>query len=615
MTAAVRVIAASIVGFVLPGYLASVVLGGRARLGTAFIISLLVLFHAVLIVDAAGWPLTFAQVATWDCAGTAALAWWVYRRVGWWGGGLRSSPSPAEPGGTSLEQRALLGCVVAGGLVLVVRYLVQPLSGVDTPFRWGLLPSQMLSHERLSFYPPFRAEDYRVYFYPDGMPPLVPVAYWWLYAAAGRAVPALTVIVVLLEYACTVMFTLYAGAQLHSRRAGYLAAATLACSPLFYRAVFIGQETGLTALSMAAMLFFLTSDDASRRIAPAVSAGLAAALAALSREYGWSWVPLGVAVLSWRRARPAAMLAFVTTAVATAGPWYLRTWLRTGDPFYPLCPGWLFPVANPIYTRYIHLHGELLGLGAYSAAQWWELAWFLVRLAPIPLLVGPVVGVWRLRRWGFLTLAGVVAIAVWLQSIPYTEGITYSTRVLSPALVAFSLLAGLGAAERGRAAGGLVVVLSCVWMLVDAVAFPVELGTMPLADAFRMALRRQVYTFRESRLPALVQRILPSDTRILSDVAYAHAALVDSGYEVVPTWSPEVAFLFDPRVDPLDARRMLLARNIRAVLFSPQNPTGFFYRQHRFFAEDAAHWTVLAQTEMGSLVVGLPATDGTPPPS
>src|SRR2546428_5157328 len=81
--AAARLTVAVILGFILPGYLASILLGSRARFGSAFIISLLILFYGVLGCDAAGLPITFARVCIYEAVVTAALAWGVHRTIGW----------------------------------------------------------------------------------------------------------------------------------------------------------------------------------------------------------------------------------------------------------------------------------------------------------------------------------------------------------------------------------------------------------------------------------------------------------------------------------------------------------------------------------------------------
>jgi len=602
MPAAPILIAATILGFILPGYLVSVLLGSEARLASAFIVSLVVLFYGVFGCDAVGSPITFGRVCAYEVVVTAALAWTIQRTVGWRAVIERASYGDQEESSATAQDRVLLGCTVAAGIVMLLRYLVQPLSGLDTPFRWDLLATKMLAHARMDFYPPVTPEDYRIYFFPDAIPPMVSIAYWWLYAAFGGHEPRLTVIAVLMEYASAIALTFWIATRLHSRRAGYLAAAILASSPLFYRAVFAGQETGLTGVSMAGMIFFAVSAERTRDLRTVVLAGLCAALGALSREYGWMWIAVGALVLAWRRRGLASITAFALTAAAAAAPWYVRTWMRTGDPFYPLALGGLFRTVTPVFSGFLKMYGPLVGPGAMSAHQWWQLIRFLFVMAPLPLLLGPIAGACEPRRWGFLTLGALALLMVWLQSIPYTQGgFLYSTRVLSAALVLLALLAAFGVARVSTRpeVGWLTttaVVLCASWTLVDALAFPVELETIPLAALPKVAVNRQVFPYLESHLPAILARVLPGGGRILSDNYYAHAALQGSPYELVPTWSPEVAFLFDPATEPLEARRALLQRGITALFLGPKNPMTYFYWKYRYFTEDSQRWTLLARS-------------------
>ena len=159
--------------------------------------------------------------------------------------------------------------------------------GGDTPFRWDFLARQLLAYGKFDFYPPLTPADFRTYFFVDGIPPLVSFTHWWLYASAGRHLPALTSVFVAAQFVCTLAFTYGAASAVFSRRAGVLAAAILAASPLYFRSVVQGQETGLTALSIAATIYFVVIARQPDDLPAMVSAGLAAALCALSREYGW----------------------------------------------------------------------------------------------------------------------------------------------------------------------------------------------------------------------------------------------------------------------------------------------------------------------------------------
>src|SRR6185312_9668244 len=146
---------------------------------------------------------------------------------------------------------------------------------------------KILALRQFSFYPPLTPGDFRTYFYVDGIPPMVSFTNWWLYVSAGAYRPALLAIFVAAQFAGSLAFTYGAAAALFSRRTGILAAAILAACPLFFRSIVLGQETGLTALAIAAMVYFLVTAQRPDDVRAMISAGLAAALCALAREYGW----------------------------------------------------------------------------------------------------------------------------------------------------------------------------------------------------------------------------------------------------------------------------------------------------------------------------------------
>jgi hypothetical protein len=62
--------------------------------------------------------------------------------------------------------------------------------------------------------------------------------------------------------------------------------------------------------------------------------------------------------------------------------------------------------------------------------------------------------------------------------------------------------------------------------------------------------------------------------------------------ELVPVWSPEVAFLFDPAVSPPQQRARLLQRNVTAVLVCRSANTGFCTGASPFYGGDLPWWSV-----------------------
>jgi hypothetical protein len=96
----------------------------------------------------------------------------------------------------------------------------------------------------------------------------------------------------------------------------------------------------------------------------------------------------------------------------------------------------------------------------------------------------------------------------------------------------------------------------------------------------------------QSGLDGALTEWLAPGTRILGDDAYAHALLANTGahFELVPVWSPEVAFLFDATVGPSQQRALLHERNIDAVLICRSANTSFCMRKSPFYEGDLPRW-------------------------
>ena len=238
-------------GLFLPGFFVAKYLRHRLWGASAFVISLLILFHCVFWLGVFGIPIMLWTVAPLLIAASGAAAW----------GRKRFAPPAKTPATAPWNRldRALILSTALVGAVLMVHSVASPLIGPDTLFRWDFLAQRMLALGRFDFYPPLTPADFRTYFYVDGIPPMVSFTHWWMYASAGRYLPWLISVFVAAQFVCTLVFTYGAAAALFSRRAGVLAAAILAASPFYFKAVLLGQETGLTALSVAAMTYFIVS--------------------------------------------------------------------------------------------------------------------------------------------------------------------------------------------------------------------------------------------------------------------------------------------------------------------------------------------------------------------
>jgi hypothetical protein len=97
--------------------------------------------------------------------------------------------------------------------------------------------------------------------------------------------------------------------------------------------------------------------------------------------------------------------------------------------------------------------------------------------------------------------------------------------------------------------------------------------------------------------------LVKTGTRILTENAYAQAVLANaaSGCDLVPIWSPEVAFLFDRSLNAKDQQRRLRALNITLLLLYPGSPNTKYLVESSPFYHDAVH-----EPEPGKLSVGWP---------
>jgi Dolichyl-phosphate-mannose-protein mannosyltransferase len=565
-------------GLFLPGYFLA---GGRRQplwWASAFTLSLPVLFHSAFWLGILHVPITLWTVL--PClVGVAGVAAWLTRHP--------KPPAAAKPAAPwTGEERLLLAIPVLVGVVLLIRSACAPLIGLDTTFRWDYLAQKILALHRFDFYPPLTPADFRQYFYVDGIPPVVSFAHWWLYASVGEHLPILISLFVAAQFACTVAFTYGTAAALHSRRTGVLAAAVLATCPLYFRGVVIGQETGLTALAFAAMLYFIVTARDQNATASMLRAGAAAALCALSREYGWVALLAGVVMLLWRKQTLRQVLVFAAMAAALGAPWYLRNLALTGNPFYPLRAFGL-PV-NPVLDGTLQYYNSIFGVAHWPAINWKLLAEYLAVLATVPILAGLPAAVRDLRRTGYWLVIVALLIAVWLQSVGYTSaGVAVSMRVLSPLMVVLAILAAPVLESLSRrinwpAAAVIAILALAGWTALQGAVYPAEILDLPV-ERWSQAAFGPAEVRPEFQIGDRLTRVLPPGTRVLSDNAFLHTAMEEQGTDVVPIWSPEVSFLFTAPAP--EAERRLATLHIGCVAVYPRSVnTGYLVAVSPFIA-------------------------------
>lgn len=452
--------------FLLPGWILGRILGTPFAVATAFLGSAAIVFNLILLLGGAGLPVNLRTVGCATAALSLLLAGWAQRRGT--SLGLRWQ-RPTLPTGSDWLWLVPPTLALAS---ITARTLVEPLSGFDNQFRWDFLARLILSRHSLACYPPVSMADFDAYAWCDGIPPLVPFLNFLIYAASGAAAPGLISLRAVAEFLILAALVYRLARDLWGT--GWASVGVMGGCTLLIWGIAIEQETGLTAIALIAMILFLrkTQDGGPGVASWTLWAGVAAGVGAISREYGLYFVILGSAVLVFQ-GRPRSLIGFLIPAAATAAPWYIRNWVKTGNPVFPAM-GSLFP------TNAIHV--EVMN----DIANFWGF-----RSSPVPLSTVPWALLATLGAVGFLGLAGLIRLGrrglaigsgitlvtlLWIWSMPQTAGgWTYSMRVLLPALALGSAAAGfIGALRPGpRVAFALLAGLLSVdaarrsWLLPD----------------------------------------------------------------------------------------------------------------------------------------------------
>jgi len=472
---------------------------------------------------------------------------------------------------------------------IAVRAVVEPLSGWDNLFRWDFLARQMLRLGTLSFYPPMTAGDFRHYGWCDGISPLVPILNFWTYLSAGQTATVATAPRVIGEAALLFYGVGRLASNLWGKEAAWPARAALATSALLLWGVAMGQETGLTALSLVAMFVFLDDHGPRDARTDLFWAGLAAGIGALSREYGLSWPVFGLIALAWTGRLRAGWMIFSASAALVAAPWYLRNWILTGNPLYSHDLAGLFPT-NAAYVEYMRLVPQQSGI--------------LVNLESIPSILFVLMvcagllgglaawGARQGRRSAVPLAVGAVGVgAIWFWTMGQTSGgWYYSTRVLTPALSLAAALAGAALVRltgwpRRIVAGGLLLFAG------DAAFRAFHLPSNPLPSP-RVLFSSQWRDFgrgvaARNALPwwdALAARA--GGSGIVVDHPVNFVLLAERGACVIPLMSPQVAFLFDERLPFAEALARCRQAGVRFfILPDIALPAKTLAFQHAFFRE------------------------------
>ncbi len=563
-------------GLLLPGAALLRALRLPWSLGASVVGSSVILYASLLLLALSPAPITLLSLSL-----LLATATFVGVAVS-----LRVRPKdaqpPAPPDGThSFAAFTRLGwwtpLYAAFWAIVVWRLSTQPLTGADVNFRWAWLAEQISRLGSLDFYPPRTASGFSLYAWPESIPPGIASLHTWAFLCGGSTRALWTSPAILLQFVALHEFiwrlAFSWGGDAAARRAVLLAAAT----PLLTWGSIIGQETGLTALAVTALLFGLLRWHKTRETGWLILAALSAVAGASAREYGPAFPLLGLGVLALMRASRRVWLTFAAVAIPLAAVWPLRTWALTDNPFYALNVAGLFPTNSLFASWSAHFHaGPRQAL--FTLDAWSQISRYLVLFAPaavfggLALLLHTHRGL-REARWCLACAATVTAL--WLASLPFTAGgLFYALRVLAPA---FALAAAFG----GYA---ILAASTPVQRCLDAALLIALLGTLPHTltlpeNAYRATPQtwpdaargfEKIGLKAEADLLAAL-RALPHQhhPHILTDFAGLPHVLKDPDLRAIPLWSPEVAWLFDPSLPAEKMNRRWRTSGIRYLVTSP----------------------------------------------
>lgn len=600
------------VGFALAGLLLPGVgwaLAGRWPLPwlAAGVISALALFSGVVGFALAGIPITLPTLGGWLMLVGSAGGWRWWRR--------RKTAPKADRNRTEWWLALPVLPLVA---VAVWRACAQPLWSADAVFRWNRLAELIVRTGHLDYYPATTTGDFSLYFWADGIAPLVSGVYAWVYLAMGTTDEVWTAIPVLLQVAGLLALLYQLGREWSGDRGGWLACGLGGATMLLQFAFNLGQETGATTLGAGGMILYLLRWHKTRNAGLLVPAALGAALAACAREYGIVVIFAGAAWLALAEKQWRGALWFGGWACLLPAVWHLRLWAFTGNPLYAQSFGGLLPT-NAVFDGWMRNYQELYGASLLQGAGWVEIIRVAVFTA-LPALGGWWLGVVRWRRepgWSLVLLVTLLIGLAWLASVPFTAGGPfYSMRVLGPALLLGCAWGGAGLAlwvPGRRHLAGLMLGLSL--FAVDASLRALTIPANPYTVAPRDwptagdGIRRD-FLRRDAGLIREAARIAPG--KVLSDSAGLASFFEARGGTYGPLWSPDVAWLFDA-ADRRDAGAGLRALGYSHLLLKRSEISTDFLAKTGVLPKLAAGLRPVMANETFILFELQPAVPAAPP--
>jgi hypothetical protein len=349
----------------------------------------------------------------------------------------------------------------------------------------------------------------------------------------------------------------------------------------------------------------------------------------LSREYGCAFAILGAVAVIWVGGRTKEVAILCAAAAIVAGPWYVRNALRMGNPFFSDRFGPFY--VNPVHAALLDYYKTELGVTTWGLDRWATVVWELLKEAPLQMTLGVAGAVMLFRKRGYLAITAGAMALLWLYSVGVTAGgWLYSIRVLSPALVVLSIPAGILLArwsERRAAAVAcaMILLISLIWSIAAASIHPLDPAWERFAQwGHLVVLRPKIQNDWWDQLAMQ----LPSGSRVLGDDPNIYGrlqrrqssplGLLDSGQiehsiDLVPIWSPQVAFIADDALTPDAVRSRLLQQGIRYLIVPDTINGRFMQKRMRFYREGMPSWSILFRVENACDIYDLAGADSSRP--
>ncbi|MCX7917101.1 MAG: hypothetical protein N2589_03120 [bacterium] len=580
--------------FFLPGFIISQLFESNLLFPSSFIISTVILFEVIFLLQIFSIPITLYSILSFLTFINLVLGIIFLRKKG------KNLFIPVYPSFIIKKNSSLIILYFIFFVFIFIRLWNAPLFGPDTRFRWNFLAERIFKLKNFSFYPPYKPEHFKNYFYPDSIPPLVSFSYLYVYLIVGTPLKSLTSILIIIQI-ISILITIYSLTEkLFGQKTALINQLTLFSTPFLFLFTFIGQEAGYLTLSLISTLYFIYCNK--EKNTSILLSAISTSLGILSREYGWLFLFSGILTCSVLKLNLKKIMLYVLITFLFSFPWYLRTWIFTGNPFYSVPIGNLFKV-NPVIAGILTTYKEILPSGLPLIKVFINYTFILTFLG-IPGII------LYFRNKGDLLLLNIILIfALWFFSTRYTVAQFLSLRILLPAIIFLSIgCAGFITYLKDNY-GKKVYITILIFLIISyfrslpiIIFYPYTPSKIQLKKCIQYLFFQKLENIGpEKFLSDLLNRSELSISRILTDNAYIHSAFVDSQFEIIPVWSPEVYFIFNSSLSENEINEKLKKLKINAVLYTNKNLNNIFLNKFPFFDTYVKNWQIIIQNEFFTL--------------